>query len=165
MNIVGPLANPANAGLQVVGVSDRDRVAILADALLSLGSRRALVVHGEPGLDEISPLGMTYVVEIRNGKKSEWTIDPRDFGFGKGTEAQLGGGTPEENAETIERILGGEGEKAAKAAVILNAAGAIFVGGRTKTFADAVVAARQSIAGGAAKKALHKLRSAYRKTN
>src|SRR5437764_7567983 len=67
MNIVGPLANPAKAGGQVVGVADRERAPTLAAALSSLGTRHALVVHGEPGLDEISPLGATHVIEVKDG--------------------------------------------------------------------------------------------------
>lgn len=165
MNIVGPLANPAKAGKQVVGVSDRDRAPILAAALASLGSKRALIVHGEPGLDEISPLGLTHVIEVHDGKTSEWVINPKEFGFGKGKESDLTGGTPEDNAQVIEEILGNAGREAAKAAVILNAAGAIFVDGSEKTFGGAVAAAARAIETGAAKKALQNLRSAYLKTS
>ena len=161
MNIVGPLANPAMAGLQVVGVSDLDRAPILAAALKSLGSKHALIVHGEPGLDEISPLGITTVIELKNGTTSEWTIDPKEFGFGGGKESELAGGSPEDNARIIGQILDDEGKEAAKAAVILNAAAAIFVGGGESSFAEAVGAAKKSIKSGSAKKALQKLRSAY----
>ncbi len=76
MNVVGPLANPAGARRQVVGVADPQRVPVLAGALLDLDSLHSMVVHGEPGLDEISPLGPTRVVEVRDGSTSEWTIDP-----------------------------------------------------------------------------------------
>jgi anthranilate phosphoribosyltransferase len=163
MNIVGPLANPAKAGAQVVGVSEWERAPILAAALLSLGTKHALIVHGEPGLDEISPLGMTHVLEVKGGKTTDWVINPTKLGFGKGKESDLKGGDPEDNARIIEEILGGGGAEAAKAAVILNAAGAIFVGGREKTFENAVGAARKAIEGGAAKKALQNLRNAYAK--
>src|SRR6478672_4192802 len=81
MNVVGPLANPAGARRQVVGVADPQRVPILAGALLELASLHSLVVHGEPGLDEISPLGRTSVVEVREGSAKEWTIHPEQFGF------------------------------------------------------------------------------------
>ena len=165
MNIVGPLANPARAGAQVVGVADRDRAPILAAALATLGSRHALVVHGEPGLDEIAPLGSTHVIEVRGGKTTEWSIDPAELGFGKGSESDLAGGGPDDNARIIEEILDGGGREAARAAVILNAAGAIYVGGAEKTFASAVVAARKSIETGGAKKALQNLRSAYAKAS
>lgn len=164
MNIVGPLANPAKAGAQVVGVSDFERAPILADALLALGTKHALVVHGEPGLDEISPLGITRVLEVKNGGTSEWVIEPRTLGVGGGKESDLGGGSPEENAHIISEILENRGRDAAKAAVLLNAAGAIYVGGASKTFADGVGIARRSIESGEAKKALLKLRSAYLKS-
>lgn len=164
MNIVGPLANPAKAGAQVVGVSDFDRAPILADALLSLGTSHALVVHGEPGLDEISPLGRTRVLEVRNGKKSEWVIEPKTLGLGGGKESDLAGGSPEENAAIIDAILDNKGREAARAAVLLNAAGAIYVGGAAGSFADGVQLARQSLESGDAKKALQKLRSAYLKS-
>jgi anthranilate phosphoribosyltransferase len=164
MNIVGPLANPAKAGAQVVGVSDFDRAPILAEALLALGTKHALVVHGEPGLDEISPLGRTRVLEVRNGATSEWVIEPKTLGLGGGKESDLAGGSPEDNAGIIEEILENKGRDAAKAAVVLNAAGAIYVGGGAKTFVDGVGIARQSLEGGGAKKALQMLRSAYLKS-
>src|SRR3954470_23122078 len=80
MNIVGPLANPAMAGRQVVGVADERRVPLLAGALSELGTRHALVVHGT-GMDEISPLAPTKVIEIRDGKTTEWSVDPTRFGY------------------------------------------------------------------------------------
>jgi anthranilate phosphoribosyltransferase len=161
MNIVGPLANPAHAGAQVVGVADVERAPILAGALSALGTRHALIVHGEPGLDEISPLGPTHVVEVKGGKTSEWTINPADFGFGKGSAAELKGSQPEENARIIEAILGGKGNRTSREAVILNAAGAIYVGGGTSNFGDAVGAAGAAIESGGALRALEALREAY----
>src|SRR5687767_8204523 len=83
MNIVGPLANPASAGRQVVGVADLERAPILAGALATLGARHALVVHGEPGLDEVSPLGPTHVIEVIDGTTERWTIHPEEHGFRK----------------------------------------------------------------------------------
>src|SRR5688500_9108906 len=91
MNIVGPLANPAMAGRQVVGVADDRRVPLLAAALQELGTRHALVVHGT-GMDEISPLAATHVVEIRDGERSEWTIEPATFGYKGLKAADLAGG-------------------------------------------------------------------------
>src|SRR6478672_4202580 len=102
MNIVGPLANPARAGRQVVGVADLERTPVLAGALSALGSVHALVVHGEPGLDEVSPLGPTHVVEVRNGSTDRWTIHPEDFGFKKLAQSDLAGSEPKENARIIE---------------------------------------------------------------
>src|SRR5687767_1837595 len=81
MNIVGPLANPAGAARQVVGVAERGRMPLLAGALAALGASHAIVVHGEPGMDEISPIGLTHVAEVRDGAVHEWTINPADYGF------------------------------------------------------------------------------------
>src|SRR6185312_6803180 len=81
MNIVGPLANPAGAARQVVGVAERGRMALLAGALAALGAAHALVVHGALGMDEISPIGLTHVAEVRDGVVTEWTIDPNDYDF------------------------------------------------------------------------------------
>jgi anthranilate phosphoribosyltransferase len=86
MNIVGPLANPASAGRQVVGVADRARVPLIAGALQALGSVHAMVVHGAPGIDEISPLGLTDVCEISAGGLREWTIDPARYGLLSGSK-------------------------------------------------------------------------------
>src|SRR4051812_12259248 len=105
MNIVGPLANPACAGRQVVGVADARRVPLIAGALRALGTVHALVVHGQPGMDEISPLGATQVVEIRDGESREWTIDPARFGFPAGNAAELRGGPPAENAGAVLAVL------------------------------------------------------------
>ncbi len=83
MNMVGPLANPAHAGRQVVGVSDPRRLALVAGTLADLETVHALVVHGA-GMDEVSPFGTTEVVEIRGGETSTWTIEPGTFGYGRG---------------------------------------------------------------------------------
>lgn len=162
MNMVGPLANPARAGRQVVGVSDLRRLELMAGALRSLGAVHALVVHGEPGMDEVSPLGPTRVIEIRDGVMSEWTIDPADYGFGRISPEDLAGGPPAENAAIIERVLTGNGPDGAAAAVILNAAAAIYVSGRAENFGEAVEAAREAVSSGAGVVALERLRQAAR---
>lgn len=161
MNVVGPLANPAGAARQVVGVADANRVPILAGALAELGSHHAMVVHGEPGLDEISPLGITSVVEIRDGTQREWAIDPSDYGFDFSEPGDLAGGDPEENARIIRDVLGGGGTAAARAAVVLNAAAAIYVSGRVSNYAQGVVAARGALEEGKGLAALDRLRAAY----
>jgi anthranilate phosphoribosyltransferase len=129
MNIVGPLANPASAGRQVVGVADAARVPLIAGALRSLGAVHALVVHGEPGMDEVSPLGTTHVVEIRDGTTREWTIDPRTLGFAAGRAEELTGGPPAQNAAAVLAVLRNEAPPTAIAAVVLNAAAALSVSG------------------------------------
>lgn len=138
MNIVGPLANPAAAGRQVVGVAEPGRVPLIAGALRALGLVHGLVVHGAPGMDEISPLGPTTVVELRDGRETSWTIEPRAVGFGEVDVADLAGGDPAENARVIEAVLGGGGPAGARAAVALNAAAALYVGGRAATYPDAI---------------------------
>jgi anthranilate phosphoribosyltransferase len=161
MNIVGPLANPAGASRQVVGVADDYRVPILAGALAELGSVHAMVVHGEPGLDEISPLGPTRVVEIRDGNQTEWILNPQDFGLETGTASDLAGGGPDDNARIIIDTLGGKGTDAARAAVILNAAAAIYLSGRASSYNEGVDVAKSALANRAGLDALEKLRSAY----
>ncbi len=161
MNVVGPLANPAGAARQVVGVADAYRVPILAGALAELGAVHAMVVHGEPGLDEISPLGPTLVVEIRDGTISEWTIDPSRFGLHSGDASELAGGEPEENARIVREVLAGRGTAAARAAVVLNAAAAIYVSGHVADYDGGVAAANAALEAGKGLAALERLRAAY----
>lgn len=161
MNIVGPLANPAGARRQVVGVADVHRVPVLAGALAELETLHALVVHGEPGLDEISPIGITHVVEIRDGETREWNIDPTNFGFTSTSRDELAGGDPAENARIITEILRGGGAPAAQAAVIMNAAAAIYVSGRGMSYEESVESARSALTDGRAAMALDRLKVAY----
>src|SRR2546423_11479847 len=151
MNIVGPLANPARAGRQVVGVADLERAPVLAGALSALGSTHALVVHGEPGLDEVSPLGPTHVIEVRNGTTSRWTIHPQEHGFKNLSRDDLVGSEPAENARIIEKDLDGGGPKGARAAIVLNAAAAIYVSGRITWYEEGVSGANNALDSGGAK--------------
>ncbi|HEY9225086.1 MAG TPA: anthranilate phosphoribosyltransferase [Gemmatimonadaceae bacterium] len=160
MNLVGPLANPASAGRQVVGVADARRLPLIAGALRELGSVHALVVHGQ-GMDEVSPFAESQVLEIVNGSMTEWTIRPRDYGYGDGTEADLGGGPPVENAAAVMRVLRGDSNHASEAAVVLNAAAAFYVSGTVPDFGAGVEAARSAIASGAGLVALDRLRLAF----
>lgn len=163
MNIVGPLANPASAGRQVVGVADARRVALIAGALRTLGTVRALVVHGEPGMDEVSPLGTTHVVEIRDGETHEWEIDPARHGVAAGRAEELRGGSPADNAASVLAVLENAAPATARAAVILNAAAALYVAPDGPVdFGDAVSAARRGLQDGAGLRALERLRKAYR---
>ncbi|MEP7348030.1 MAG: anthranilate phosphoribosyltransferase, partial [Gemmatimonadaceae bacterium] len=107
MNIVGPLANPAGAGRQVVGVAERHRLPLVAGALSALGTKHALVVYGDPGMDEVSPLGPTLVAEIRDGEVREWTINPEEYGLSGGTADELRGARPTENAALSRELLSG----------------------------------------------------------
>ncbi len=164
MNIIGPLANPAGAGRQVVGVADARRVPLIAGALKTLGTVHALIVHGEPGMDEISPLGTTHVVELRDGAMTEWTIDPARFGFPPGEVAELAGGPPAENAAAVQAVLEGTAPATATAAVVLNAAAALYVSVEGPSdYGDAISAAREGLRNGAGVRALDRLRLAHRR--
>lgn len=162
MNVVGPLANPARAGRQVVGVAEPARIALLADALARLGSVHAMVVHGEPGMDEVSPLGPTAVVEVREGETRAWTIDPAHYGLHCGDARELAGGGPAENARVVTEVLEGRGAAGARAAVILNAAAAVYVAGLAKDYGAAIDVTREALAAGKGMAALERLRRAYR---
>lgn len=162
MNIVGPLANPARAGRQVVGVAERPRLQLLADALNALGARRAMVVHGEPGLDEISPLGETSVREVIGGEVREWTIVPAAYGVPPVDASELAGGDPTENAAIIEAVLQGRGPTGAQAAVLLNAAAAVYVSRDDLSYADALTRTREAMRAGVGADALARLRVASR---
>src|SRR5687768_9452825 len=161
MNVVGPLANPALAGRQVVGVAEERRMPLMAGALAALGTHHALVVHGEPGMDEISPLGPTQVLEIREGRVQEWRIDPAEHGAHDIRVEDLAGGGPAENARIVSDVLGGGGPEGARAAVVLNAAAAIYVSGLAPDYAASVHVAREALDAGRGLDALDRLRAAY----
>ena len=160
MNLVGPLANPARAGRQVIGVADARRLGLIGGALQSLGTTHSLVVHGEPGLDEISPLGRTMVLELVDGEARSWTIEPERLGVPPVTSLDLAGGEPSENARIVDDVLSGRGRAAAAAAVSLKAAAAIYVSGLARDFPSALDVARSALRDGAGRTALDKLRTA-----
>lgn len=160
MNLLGPLANPAGITRQVLGVSDVTRAPLLANALASLGSRHAVVVHGSDGMDEISPLARTRVWEVREGRVMEWSIEPGALGVRGGRLAELAGGEPAENAAMISAVLDGTRRGAARDALLLNAAAALYVAGRGWTFEDALARAVEALDSGRGLGALEKLRRA-----
>ncbi len=160
MNLVGPLANPAGAGRQVIGVADAGRLDLIAGALADLGTVHSLVVHGAPGMDEISPLGPTTVIELEGATVRRWILDPARFGFDGMEAADLAGGEPSQNALVIERVLMGKGPAGAEAAVLLNAAAAILVAGRAGDFEGALAIARDALGDGRGWDALGRLRAA-----
>src|SRR5690606_13634746 len=136
---LGPLTNPAGAKRQVVGVADRQLLELVAEALRVLGHERALVVHGEPGMDEFSPLGPTEVVELREGELSRWIFDPqRELGWETYDPTELAGGEREENAATVADVLSGRLSGGARAAVVLNAAAALYIADRASSIAEGV---------------------------
>jgi anthranilate phosphoribosyltransferase len=165
MNLLGPLANPAGVRRQVIGVADRTRAPLVAGALRELGAAHALVVHAEIGMDEISPHGPTAVWEVRDGKVGEWTLDPASVGLAVDDLGDLAGGDAAENAGRIEQLLDGGGGPASRAAVLLNAAAALYVSGRGLGFAEAVANAQRSLDGGSGAAVLQRLRRAARRAS
>ena len=163
MNLIGPLANPARAGRQVIGVADPRRLGLIGGALQALGTTHSLVVHGAPGMDEISPLGSTAVLELVNGEARSWTVEPERLGALVENSNDLVGQEPAENARIIEAVLGGRGMPGATAAVVLNAAGALYVAGMATDFTSAMKLAREALDGGAGREALDRLRRASRR--
>lgn len=160
MNLVGPLANPAGVRRQVLGVADPDRAPLMADALLRLGVDHAMVVHAEIGMDEISPLGRTDVWEVQHGAVRTWSIDPARTGMDSGDVGPLAGGSPEENAERIERLFEGKGEAVVRNAVLLNAGASLYVSGKAATFEEGLGRAQAVLEGGKAAELLARLRRA-----
>jgi anthranilate phosphoribosyltransferase len=160
MNLLGPLANPAGVSRQVIGVSDRHRAPVLAEALVRLRAQHALVLHAEVGMDEISPCGHTDVWEVRDGSIRQWGVEPGDYRLECDDLEQLAGGEPEDNARRIEGMLDGDGARAVRCAVLLNAAGALYVAGVAESFGRAVELAERSMRDGAARGALERLRRA-----
>ena len=159
MNILGPLTNPARVGRQLVGVSDKAMVSLVIEALRDLGHTSALVVHGEPGLDEISPMGPTIVAELSDGLLSESTVIPEDFDMKPCLAEELKGGDPEENAQIIMTVLRGENKGGARSAVLLNAGAAIYVSGIERNLKEGVESAIRSLDSGKALGVLNLLRS------
>ena len=157
MNVLGPLTNPAGARRQIVGVSHPRLLDLIAGALLELGHEHALVVHGEPGLDEISPIGATDIVEVRNGTVRRYSFDPASINAG-GDAAELAGGDPQDNAEIVKRVLEGKTKGAARHAVTLNAGAAIYIAGLAKSLERGVRDAEAAIDAGKGMEALHRLR-------
>jgi anthranilate phosphoribosyltransferase len=160
MNILGPLTNPAGVRRQLVGVADPSLVPLVVEALKELGHIRALVVHGEAGLDELSPLGPTAVAELHEGAVSHRTVRPEDFGLRSCSAEELVGGEPEENARIVLSVLGGDEQGGARTAVLMNAAAALYVADISATIEDGIVAAAAAIDDGSALGALEALREA-----
>mgnify|MGYP001570298665 CR=1 FL=1 len=155
-NILGPLTNPADATCQVLGVYEEALTDKLANVLNNLGSKRAFVVHGLDTLDEITITGETKISELKNKKVTGYYIKPQDFGIKKANLDDIRGGTIEENAVTVKKVL--EGEKGPRQdVVLLNTSAALIAGGMAKDFKDGIEIARASIESGRAKEKLEKL--------
>jgi anthranilate phosphoribosyltransferase len=155
-NVLGPLTNPAGARSQVVGVYSPELVRTIADVLASLGARRAFVVHGAHGIDELSPAGPNLVCEVVEGRVVERTIDPVELGVPRCAPAELAGGSPEENAATIRDVFAGA-DGGRRSAILLNAAGAVAAGGLARDLREGLELAREALDSGAAGERLERL--------
>lgn len=157
-NILGPLTNPANANYLVVGTYDPALTEIMATVLGEMGARRALVVHGLDGIDEVSTVGPTRISELRDGRVRTSTITPDDLGLPQGTAAAITGGRPEENAAITTAVLQGE-RGPRRDIVVANAAAALMAAELASTWAEGVQLAQQAIDSGAAYEKLEALRA------
>jgi anthranilate phosphoribosyltransferase len=158
-NLLGPLANPAGAKRQLLGVYSELWLVPYAKALRRLGSERAWVVHGRDGMDEISTTGPTLVTELRGGEIDTFEVRPEDFGIAVVDPEVLRGTTPAENAAALRRVLEGQPGPFADL-VAINAAAALTLAGRAEDLRDGLAQARASIASGGALAALDALKSA-----
>jgi anthranilate phosphoribosyltransferase len=155
-NLLGPLTNPAGASHQLVGVPRPEFTELIARSLLLLGSKRAWVVHGSDGIDEISTTGYTKVSECRGGSVNTFYIHPTDVGLPKATQTAIRGGTAADNAQIVRAVLAGE-RGAARDIVVLNAGAALFIAGRAASVVDGIVQAAGAIDRGDAARALDRM--------
>jgi anthranilate phosphoribosyltransferase len=155
-NILGPLANPAGTRAQVLGVAEAALVRKLGEVLLRLGAERALVVHGEDGLDELTITCPSRVCELRGGALREYRVVPEDLGLARGKLCDLAGGDATANAEIIRKVLAGE-KGPRRDIVQLNAAAALVAAGKADSIVGGLVLARESIDTGRAETTLEEL--------
>jgi anthranilate phosphoribosyltransferase len=157
-NVLGPLTNPAGARAQVVGVYSPTLVPVIADVLAKLGARRAFVVHGAGGIDELSPAGPNLVCEVLDGDVVQREVDPLELGVERCAPEDLRGGSPAENAQAIRDVFhGANGGR--RSAILLNAAGAIAAGGHAADLREGLALAREALDSGAAAARLDELAS------
>lgn len=155
-NMLGPLSNPSCATKQVIGVFDDATVPVFANVMKAMGVKDALIVHGGDGMDEITTTTTTLVNEIKDGKITEYKIDPADYGIAYSNPADLKGGDAEENAKIALDIFNGK-KTAKRDIVVLNAAAGIYIGGKAKSIAEGVELANEIIDSGKAKAKLDEL--------
>jgi anthranilate phosphoribosyltransferase len=155
-NVLGPLTNPAGARAQVIGVYAPELVRTIAEVALRLGAGRAYVVHGHGGIDELSPAGPSLVAEVVDAGVREWVLEPEQLGLERVPAESLRGGTPAENAEAIREVFAG-GDGGHRAAVLLNAAGAIAAAGHADDLREGLEVARRAVDSGAAAARLDEL--------
>lgn len=155
--IIGPLINPANATRHVMGVYKPELLEKVTQVAVDLGYSRALFVHGEDGMDEISLLGKTYINELKDGQINSYEIVPEELGLARCRLNDIVTGTPEANATMIRDVFSGKDKGPRRQAVILNAAGALMIGDKTDTLKEGVYLAKEIIDGGLAQDKLNEL--------
>jgi len=155
-NLLGPLANPAGAKHQVIGVFSRDWIVPMAEVLSNLGSEHVWVVHGSDGLDELTTTGPTFVAELKDGSVTTYEVTPGDAGLAQASPQDLIGGEVEENARAIDDVLSGR-PSPFRDIVVLNAAAALIVSDRAEGLLEGAKLAAEVIDGGAARKCLDDL--------
>lgn len=156
-NLLGPLCNPAGVKVQLVGVYDAQLTEPVAQVLRRLGIKRAMVVAGKDGLDELTHAAETQVSELGEDRVKTYVISPEELGLPRGTSDEIAGGTPAENAALIQRIFDGRTEGGARDIVALNAGAVIYLMGREASLAAGVERAHQVIASGEAKRKLEEV--------
>jgi anthranilate phosphoribosyltransferase len=155
-NLLGPLANPASASFQLLGVGREALRPLMAETLQRLGVQAALVVHGEDGMDEVTLGGVTHVTELRNGQLQTFDWQPSDFGLESASRESLVVSGPEESADVIRQVLAGQSGPA-RDIVVANAAAALWTAGRSAELTECVRQAKAAIDTGAAQEILAKL--------
>ena len=156
-NILGPLTNPAQPELFLLGVYDEYLVEPIAKVLASLGVRRALVVYGQDKLDEISASAPSTICELKDGYYRTTTICPEDFGLRRGSKEEIVGGTPEENAQVTRDILAGKIQDTRRTVVLMNAGAALYVGEKVSSIGEGIALAAELIDSGRALATLNKV--------
>ena len=155
-NLLGPLSNPAGASKQITGVFSKAWVEPLAHVLKNLGSEACWICHGEGGLDEIVPTGITWISELKNGKVASFEVTPETVGLKRSKLDDLRGGDAAQNAAALSEVMQGR-KSAFRDAVVMTTGAALFMDNWVKTYTDGVRMAEQAIDSGAALKALDKL--------
>ena len=155
--IMGPLISPANAKRHITGVFKPELVELMAEILVKLQFEHALVVHGLDNLDEISLLGKTSVAEVKDGQVKKYELTPEQFGFDRCSIEEVAGGMPDYNAQLVRDIFSGKERGPKRSMVVLNAAGALYVGGKAESLEQGVELAQEIIDSGAASRKLDEL--------
>ena len=156
-NILGPLTNPAGVKFQLTGAFSADLLRPMAETLRALGTERAWLVHGGDGTDELSIAAESTVVALESGELRDLTVHPEDAGLPVHPFEDLLGGAPEENAQELRAVLQGAGRPAYRDAVLLNTAAALVIAGKAIALSEGVERARESLASGAAMRAVEAL--------